>query len=134
MPYPKKSPDGAIFPYPYKGGELFGLHLGSYETDEDALISMMKADSAFFLQQNRSIGVWIDFYGTKLSDRVITAFIEFLDNIHTRTLKLALVGCSPAARRRINKRIQESGNFAALPVKYFNDPEVAKTWIVSERD
>ncbi len=134
MPYNKKAPDGAIFPYPYKGGELFGLHLGSYEADENALIAMMKADAAFFLEQNRSIGMWIDFYGTRLSDRVVTEFIEFLRQIRPRTLKLALVGCSTGDQRRINKRLKAAGEFANLPVKYFRDPEVAKTWIVSERD
>ncbi len=133
MPYNKQSPGGSIFPYPYKGGELFGLHLGSYETDEEALLSMMKAEETFFLQQNKSIGMWIDLCGTRLSDRVIAEFIEYLQHICSRTLKLALVGCSFVDHRWINKRMKESGYFTSLPVKFFSDPEVAKTWIVSER-
>ena len=131
MPF-KKSPGGSMFPYPYKGGELFGLHLGSFGIDEDGLISRMKAEAIFFIQQNRSIGLWIDFYETSLTDRVISNFMEFLQHIGNRVLKLGLVGCSTKNQRRINRQIKESGHFETLPVRYFNDPEDAKTWLVSE--
>lgn len=131
MPF-KRSPGGSIFPYPYKGGELFGLHLASFGTDEDALISRMTAEEAFFIKQNRSIGLWIDFYESKLTDRVISEFLEFLQHTGNQVLKLGLVGCSGKDQRRINKHLKENGHFESLPVRYFNDPEDAKTWLVSE--
>lgn len=56
----KKSPGGSIFPYPYKNGELFGLHLGSFGTDEEPLIARMKAEEIFFNEQKRSLGLWMD--------------------------------------------------------------------------
>lgn len=56
----KKSPGGSIFPYPYKNGELFGLHLGSFGTDEEPLIAWMKAEEIFFNEQKRSLGLWMD--------------------------------------------------------------------------
>ena len=40
----KKSPSGAMFPYYYKNGELFGMHLDGYEGREDELIAMLKAE------------------------------------------------------------------------------------------
>src|SRR3974377_2436396 len=90
----KNSPGGSYFPYYYKGGELFGLHLGGFGADEEDVIARMKAEEIFFIQQNRSIGMWIDFYHTKLTDRVIGEFIEVMKHIGNRTLKLGLVGCS----------------------------------------
>jgi len=36
----KKSPGGSIFPYSYKGGELLGLHFGSFHADEEGLLPM----------------------------------------------------------------------------------------------
>ena len=63
---------------------------------------------------------------------MIAALIEFLRQTGSRTLKLGLVGCSFTDKRRINRRIRESGDLARLPVKYFSDPEEAKTWLVSE--
>ncbi len=132
MPYKLQSPGGSLFPYPYKGGELFGLHLGSFEANEDALISLIEAEEVFFLEQNRSLGLWIDFYETKLSDRVIVEFVEFLRHICHRLLKLGIVGCSLRDRRRIGKRMKEAGAFSNLPVRYYSDPEEAKTWLVSE--
>jgi hypothetical protein len=129
----KKSPGGPIFPYPYKDGELFGLHFGSFGASEEALVARMKAEAVFFQEQNRSMGVWIDFYQTRLTDTVISEFIEFLRNTCHRALKLALVGCSSGDQRRISRRLKETKDLAMLPVKYFSDPEDAKTWLVSER-
>ena len=128
----KKSPCGSLFPYPYKNGELFCLHLGSFGTDEAAVISRIKTEEVFFTQQNRSIGIWIDFYETKLTDRVMSEFIELIERIDNRILKLGLVGCSFMDQWKINKLMKKAGCFSTLPVKYFEDPEDAKTWLVSE--
>jgi len=128
----KQSPGGSIFPYYYKGGELFGLHLGSFGADEDGVISRMKAEQVFFLEQNHSIGLWMDFYQTRLTDRVIGELIEMLEHIHHRMLKLGLVGCSFMERWRINRLIKKTKGLSKLPVRYFDDPEDAKTWLVSE--
>jgi hypothetical protein len=128
----KKSPGGSLFPYPYKGGELFGWHLGSFGNNEDGVISRMKAEEIFFIQQNKSISLWIDFYQTRLSDRVIGEFIETLEHTHHLIIKLGLVGCSTMGRWRINRLIRKAEGLANLPVKYFNDPEDAKSWLVSE--
>ena len=129
----KKSPGGSLFPYPYKGGELFGLHFGSFGANEDALISRIKAEEIFFIEQNRRIGLWIDFYQTLLTDRAPGKLFEFLQNTYHRISKLGLVGCSSADRRKIDQRIKDTGNFSTLPVRYFSDPEDAKTWLVSEQ-
>jgi hypothetical protein len=129
----KKSPGGSLFPYPYKNGELYGLHLGSFGDDEAALIARMQAEAVFFEEQKRSLGIWMDFYQTRISDRVIGELIEFLRKTRSHTVKLGLVGCSAADRRRINRQIRNAGELATLPVRYFSDPEEAKTWLVSER-
>jgi hypothetical protein len=128
----KKSPGGSIFPYPYKDGELFGLHLGSFGANEEALISRMDAEEVFFAEQNRSIALWIDFYETRLTNRVIDRLIEFLVHSAGRIPKLGLVGCSAMDRRKINRRLKKTPLLSTLAVRYFSDPEEAKTWLVSE--
>jgi hypothetical protein len=128
----QKSPSGALFPYYYKNGELFGLHLGSYFSDEEGVIAMMKAEAMFFKQQHRYIGIWIDFYETKLTDRVIKEFIEMIKDMRARITKLGIVGCSTTARWKISRLVKKTELLSSLPVKYFDDPEVAKTWLVSE--
>jgi hypothetical protein len=129
----KKSPGGSIFPYPYKNGELYGLHLGSFGDNEEALIARMKAEAVFFNEQKRSMGIWMDFYQTRITDKVISGLIEFLQDTRPHLTKLGLVGCSFMDRRRINRQIRKAGELATLPVRYFSDPEEAKTWLVSER-
>ncbi len=128
----QKSPSGAIFPYYYKNGELFGMHLGSYFSDEERVIAMMKAEAEFSAQQYRRLGLWIDFYETKLTDRVIQAFIEMLQQMRPRVTKLGIVGAPFLARWKINRLIKKSDSLASLPVKYYEGPEEAKTWLVSE--
>ncbi|HLO31061.1 MAG TPA: hypothetical protein VK249_18075 [Anaerolineales bacterium] len=128
----QKSPSGAMFPYYYKNGELFGLHLGSYFANEEGLIAMMRAEEEFFNQQHRPMGIWIDFYETKLTDRVIKAFVEMIEHMGPQVTRLGIVGCSFMARWKINRLIRKTAGLASLPVKYYEDPEVAKTWLVSE--
>jgi hypothetical protein len=129
----RKSPSGAYFPYGYKGGELFGVHSGSYGADEDGLIALFKAEEDFFLAQNRCIGYWVDFYEDKLTDRVIAAFIEFVQHVRPRLTKLAIVGCSFWDKRKVSKRLQQAAGLDGLPVRFYSDPEDAKTWLVNER-
>ncbi|HEX9387828.1 MAG TPA: hypothetical protein VF918_16005 [Anaerolineales bacterium] len=128
----QKSPGGSLFPYYYKNGELFCLHFGSYFSDEDGLIALMKAEENFFSGQHRSMGIWIDFYETKITDRVLRELIELLKQIHPKTTKLGIVGCPFPAQWKINRLIKKTELLSSLPVKYFEDPEVAKTWLISE--
>jgi len=128
----QKSPSGAMFPYYFRNGELFGMHLGSYFSNEAGVIAMMKEEETFFIKQHHPIGIWIDFYETKLTDRVIRSFIEMIEHMGPQVTKLGIVGASAIARWKINRLIKKTDSLAALPVKYFDDPEVAKTWLVSE--
>jgi hypothetical protein len=126
------SPGGSIFPYYYKNGELFCLHFGSYFADEDGVIAMIKAEQAFILKQRQQMGIWVDFYETKLTDRVLGEFIELLKQIRPQTTKLGLVGCAFTAKWKINRLVKRAEILSSLPIKYFEDPEIAKTWLVSE--
>jgi len=128
----QKSPSGAMFPYYFKNGELFGLHLGSYFANEDGVIEMMKAEATFFNKQHRLLGIWIDFYDTKLTDRVIKEFVAMIEHMRPYLTKLGIVGCSFISRWKINKLIKKTGMLPGLPVKYYEDPEEAKSWLVSE--
>jgi len=128
----QRSPGGSLFPYYYKNGELFCLHFGSYFSDEDGVIAMIKAEEEFFTKQHRSMSIWIDLYETKLTDLVIRRLLDMLSNIAYQTTKLGVVGCSLRDRWKIKRLIRKTEALAALPVKYFDDPEVAKTWLVSE--
>jgi len=131
----KQSPGGSNFPYYYKGGELFGLHLGCFGSNEEGVIALMKAEELFYTSQNHTVGgLWIDFYQTKLTERVIGEFIGFFKQVRPRILKLALVGCSGIDRLKINRLIKKTKSLSSIPVKYFADPEDAKTWLVNEME
>jgi hypothetical protein len=127
----QKSPSGAMFPYYFKNGELFGMHLDSYEDREDDVIDMMKAEEAFFLAQTHPLaGIWLNFYGTRLTDRVIGQLTEMICHFQPRITKLALVGCSIWNRRKIQQRFRKAGIGGQPLVRFYDDPEEAKSWLV----
>jgi hypothetical protein len=131
----KNSPGGGYFPYFYKGGQLFGLHLGSFYADEEGAIARMRAEGEFLTAQNQGvIGIWIDLCQTRLSKRVLGEFIEFLARVRPCILKLALVGCSLFDRWKLQRLIRKDGRLAGLTLRFYSDPEEAKTWLVSEGD
>jgi hypothetical protein len=130
----QKSPGGSLFPYHFKGGEILGLHYGSFFSNEEALLTRMKAEEEFIEKANRQLPTWIDFYETKLTDKVLIEFIESINRLHNHVIRLAIVGCSPKDRRR-SERLRKKLNIEIpIPIKYFSDPEDAKTWLVSETD
>ncbi len=129
----RRSPGGSIFPYDFKGGVLFGLHFGSFFEDEDRLLDLMKAEEEFMATAIlRRFPLWIDFYETRLTDRVLTEFSSCILRLSSRLIKLAVVGCSRKDQRRIRQRANQNWTGICLPLRFFNDPEVAKTWLVSE--
>lgn len=128
-----KSPGGSMFPYYYKNGELFGVHYGSFFDNEEGLLALMKAEEEFMKEHNCQLPLWIDFYETKLTERILIEFLHSMNRLHHQITRLAIVGCSWKDQLRI-ERLQKKLNLE-LPVlvKYFRDPEEAKTWLVSEQ-
>lgn len=125
-----KSPGGSIFPYYYKGGEIHCLKYGSYFNNTEAVIDIMQAEEKFILAQGKRLKVWTDFYETALNDSLLHEFVESMLRIKDRVQKLAVVG-PLRSRRAIGKYIKKDGRLD-FPVQYFDDPEVAKTWLVHE--
>lgn len=121
-----------MFPYYYKNGELFGVHFGSFFDNEEGLLALMKAEEEFMKKQNCQLPLWIDFYETKLTDRILIEFLHSMNRLHHQIPKLAIVGCSWKDQWRIKKLRKKLELELPVLVKYFSDPEEAKTWLVSE--
>ncbi len=128
------TPCGALFPYYYKGGEICGTHTGSYQSDEEGLLAILKADEEFFIHTNRTLRMWMDFYEDDLTDRVLTELLAMIHRLGPHIFKLALAGLSFKDRWRFNQLKRKSGLEFPFPIKFFDDPEVAKTWLVGEAD
>jgi hypothetical protein len=126
----KKSPGGAIFPYYYKNGELFGAHYESFAAREQELLERMRAEEEFFIKQNYPLPYWVNFYGTTLTSKVMSEFIQSMNRLQRYIPKLAIVGCSVIGKWRLKQLGKRMG--LNIPVRYFSDPENAKTWLVSE--
>ncbi len=128
----RTSPSGALFPYYYKGGEIYGIHSGSFHSDEQGLIALLQAEADFIVNDKRRLRFWVDFYEDDLTDTVLTEFIAFINCLTPQLVKLAIVGCSWRDRWRLGQMWKKSDK-PPFPVKYFDDPEDAKTWLVRER-
>jgi hypothetical protein len=127
-----KSPGGSTFPYYYKGGEIHCLHYGSFFTDEEGLLGLIKEEEAFMTKPSRQLLAWVDFYETKLTNNVLTGFAESMSRLRPHILKLAIVGLSFRDKLRICRLNKRPGMELPKPTKYFSDPEDAKTWLVQE--
>jgi hypothetical protein len=128
-----KSPGGSLFPYYYKDGELFGWHYGSFFNNEEGILARMKAEEEFLIKAHRQLPLWVDFYETKLTEKVLIEFSKSIFRLQKLIPKLAVVGCSFFDKRRLHKINNKLGYKFTMPMRFFNDPEEAKTWLVSER-
>ena len=128
----QKSPGGSAYPYYFKGGTLLGLHYGSFFKDEEALLARMRAEEEFITNSVRQTPLWIDFYETKLTDKVLIEFSTSILRLQKHITKMAIVGCSFWNKRRLIKLGKQLGWKFQVPVRFFSDPEQAKTWLISE--
>jgi len=125
------SPGGSIFPYPYKGGEIHCLKYGTFVFNEEALFAVIKAEETFIAGQNQQLLIWVDLYETRLTDRVLIEFTESVNRLRPHIRKLAVVGCSFLRKQRLLYYMKKPGT--QLPsIRFFSDPEAAKTWLVTE--
>jgi hypothetical protein len=130
--YTQKSPGGSIFPYYYKDGEIHCLKYGSFFSDEEALFALMKAEEDFIMKPNRRLRIWVDLYETFLTEKVLNEFVENICQLNKHIIKLSIVGCSFTDKWRLRKLLKKSGIESLIVIKYFSDPEDAKTWLVRE--
>ena len=75
--------------------------------------------------------VWVDFYETSLSETVLDAFIQSMVRLQDKLVKLAIVGLGGKDQRRLGRQMKLLEIRVALPIRFFSDPEGAKTWLVS---
>ena len=125
-----KSPGGSNFPYYYKGGELHSFKFGSFFKDEKGLLEVMQAEEEFLMKSGRRIGVWVDFYETRMTDTVLGEFLQSIDRLQPRITKLAIVGLSSMDKKQYRRLEKKLGIKFSIPVQFYNNPETAKTWLV----
>lgn len=127
-----KSPGGSTFPYYYKGGEIHALKYGSYFKDSTRLLGLMDAEEQFIQQRPaQKLRIWVDFYETELSEGIIARLAAHVTALDSQIIKLAIVGCSARDEKKILKALNKANGVGGKPVCFFDDPEDAKTWLVS---
>lgn len=127
-----KSPGGSLFPYYYKGGELHCLKYGSFHSNAEALFTLMKEEESFITSKNRRLNIWVDFYETQITDSVLIKFVENISRLQNHTIKIAIVGFSFWDKWRFRQTMKKNTDPSSFLIKYYDDPEVAKTWLVSD--
>lgn len=130
--YSQKSPGGSLFPYYYKGDEIHCLKYGGFLANEEALLALMKAEEDFIIKTNHPLRIWVDFYETNRTDEVLVQFVENIGHLSNSMIKLAIVGFSFFDKIRFRKFAKKLGIKFSMPIKFFSDPEDAKTWLVCD--
>jgi hypothetical protein len=75
------------------------------------------------------VRIWVDFYATTTTEHVVASFMENIRHLQHHIVKLAVVGVSFSVKQRIGKFVKRSTE-SRFPVRFFTDPEEAKTWLV----
>lgn len=125
----KKSPSGSLCPYHYKGGILQPLHYGGYGQDLARFEAVLQEEEAFILQSHGGRKVWIDLYETHLNGDMMDVLLLHLSQVARRIDRLALVGCGRLARFRLHRALKDHPWLRGR-VAFFEDPEIAKDWLV----
>lgn len=125
-----KSPGGSMFPYYYKGGEIHCLKYGSFYKDYNALNKIMQEEEAFIESKNQKLRIWVDFYKTSHTGDILDMFLENLKSIEDHIFKLGIVGFSFIDKLKFKRLSKSKGYNFKIPVRFYDDPEEAKTWLV----
>jgi len=126
-----KTPSGANFPYYYKNGALHGIHFADYKDDIVALLRILEKEQAFIVNQNITSTTWLDCYYIKYSKEVFLGICSFLEKLSNKLTRCAFVGLGIKYKIRIYYFIKKT-KINDLQIRYYNDPEIAKTWLVGK--
>lgn len=92
----------------------------------------MKEEEDFIVNQNHVLNIWVDFYKTKLTDPVLNKFVENMNCLQNHSKKIAIVGLSFWDKWRFRKMLRKQNDSFSVPIQYYDDPEIAKTWLISD--
>jgi hypothetical protein len=126
-----KSPSGSNFPYYYKNGIIHAIKLGNLKKNEEKFFQLIKAEKEFILNQNTTSTIWIDLYATSLSKKNAYSLVSLLNGLSKKISKCALVGLSLLNRIKIRGLIAHE-NISNMQIRFYKDPEDAKTWLVGK--
>lgn len=122
----EQSPSGANYPYYFKNGELHCLKYGSFFKNEVALIGLMDKELAFIKSKPTKLNIWIDCYETRISKIVLGKYKEHLKALTGSVTRLAIVGMPWLPQLKLKWFVRK----LVYPIRFYDDPELAKNWIV----
>jgi len=130
----QKSPSGSLCPYYLMGGELHPLKYDSFHDRKADLFAIMKAEEEFILKSSGTHNrrIWIDLYETTLDHEVIGALVLHVKTIEPKIDKLCFVGCSLIQAGKIRKMMKQKVPNLHKIVRFHQDPEEAKKWLIRE--
>jgi len=125
------SPSGALSPYYYKGGYFHGIHFGNYRDDAEAFRDMMAREEAFILSSSERRRILVDLYDTDLPVDVLADFVEHIERLRPRIVKLA-VSADRRTLNRIRRALFRGCHLGRGQMCFTPDMEEGKTWLVSD--
>ncbi len=126
-----KKPSERFFPYYYKNGELHAFKLGGHGKDQAAFLDCLDEEVRFLKESRRRINTWIDLYETELPHSIAEVLVDKVSAVAGQISLLALVGkINLHKRRRLRRLFSLKAEFCNTIVRFFADPEDAKTWLV----
>lgn len=116
------------FSMAFGGGEIWFEHLDGIYENTALAVEKLENDYAEFRKPSMPSLIAINLDETGVDDTLIDALAEKLLNGGKRFTRAAFVGVDRSAKKRIEKRFAR----APFAVKFINDFEKSKEWLVGE--
>lgn len=127
----RKSPSGALSPYYYKGGYFHGIHYGSYFNQTESLLAIMQQEEAYILRAPDRRRILIDLYDTTLPDSVLEQFVQHIQRLSPKIVKLAIAS-DPKSLKRLRRALRKAEGLEYGQLYFCTDMEAGKTWLVCD--
>ena len=122
--YKKKS-----FILPFNGGEIWCEHLDGIYGNEDLVLQKLAGDLPLFTRPSSTSCIAVAVAETVLTDNIINALVSAFTNTAKKFTRVAFIGADSYSKRLLRKKLKNCG----FAVKFIDDFEKAKEWLVSEK-
>jgi len=116
------------FSLPFAGGEIWCEHLDGIYEYTNLAIEKLEKDYLLFKKPSMPSSIIINLDETVINDALITAIADKLLYTEKRFTKVAFVGVNRKTKYKIRNALLN----AQFAIKFENDFEKAKEWVVSD--
>jgi hypothetical protein len=121
---------GRFFSIPVYSGEIWISDLSGLGSDENTARKLLIESEAHIRKPANSLRVALDVFDTNLTGDLVRIMANSLISMQKNIKKLAIKGASRIGKFHLRRYLKRAN--VEIPIKYFEDYEELKKWLISE--